>query len=111
MAQLSKAGVGEIKSGLRHPELGSIDVPWGEPAKLDENGRRITDGFGLAKVMQLHPEVIGDLPDRLASTSVSRRSTNRIRLASPHLVAIVRLEFDGEPKTWLLTAFDPQERQ
>jgi len=96
---------GEIKGAINHPAVGKIDVIWGEfdPAKPNKGG-------GLAKILAKHPEVVERLPEIVAGLEVTSRSGNRIRMESADHRAVVRLDYDGEDKTWLMTAFEISRR-
>lgn len=93
--QLMQAQAGEAPGALFHPEVGPIDVVWG-----NEKG-------GLAHIAQKHPEVLQDLPQILEGMDIvpERTSSNRIHLESPDHIAKVRLDYDGQAKRWLLTAY------
>jgi len=91
---------GEAHGALQHSDIGPIDLTWGSYDPVTQNGH------GLAKILQKHPEVVDDLPSILASTKVVSKSENRVRLGNDQYSAVVRLEFDGKQKTWLLTAFE-----
>lgn len=100
VARLSEAQNGEVHGALDHPEVGSIDVVWGEP------GTGHHDGYGLSKILQYHPEVVEDLPAIIRSMVVVSRSDNRIKLESADHRGGIRLDWDGQQKTWLITAFE-----
>jgi hypothetical protein len=95
---------------LEHPEVaGPIDVIWGEHNPSTNKGR------GLAHIEALHPEVLPDLPERLARMRVvdaqqAGMPGERLLLRSPddRESAVVRTFFDGKKKNWLLTAFTPE---
>ncbi|WP_310532508.1 hypothetical protein [Novosphingobium sp.] len=91
---LMAAKAGEVRGALSHPEIGAIDVKWG-----DAKG-------GLAHIAAKHPEVMDDLPAIIDAMEVTSRSKNRIRMESPDHQAVVRLDYDGEAQQWLLTAFE-----
>lgn len=92
---------GDVRGALTHPAVGAIDMVWGRaPTKAQG-----TDGWGLAKLLAKHPEVIGDLPERLARMTVAEILPDRVRLESAADFAAVRLDWDGQSKTWLVTAF------
>lgn len=97
---------GEARGVFRRPDIAEpIDVVWGEydPA---------TDwGYGLKKIVAKHPEIGADLPRIVADLPIESRSPNRIILADDDHRAIVRLEYDGEAKTWLMTAYQADERR
>ncbi len=102
IARLMADQDGEAVAALHHPDVGDIDLVWGkEPSKGQE-------GYGLAKIAAKHPEVLGDLQGFLTRLSVdpSRSGTNRIRLRDKTGHAVVRLDWERERKTWLLTAFE-----
>lgn len=88
-----KSGV--VEAALFHPEIGAIDVRWG-----NKKG-------GLAHIADKHADVLDDLPEILDGMSIdtARSTENRLHLESPDHVAKVRLDYDGERQRWLLTAF------
>lgn len=100
VSHLSRQADGEVTGALTHPETGAIDVPWGffDP----DTGQ----GAGLAKIVAKHAEVVEDLPEIVAGMTVASRTDNRIRLASEAHKAVIRLDYDGQEKTWLMTAFE-----
>lgn len=91
---------GEAVAALQHPEVGDIDLVWGNA------GTRESNGSGLAKLVKWHPEVIEDLQGVISSLKVAERTENRIQLESETHKAAVRLEWNGAAKKWLLTAFE-----
>ncbi|WP_244116439.1 DUF2213 domain-containing protein [Burkholderia gladioli] len=95
---------GEAIGALHHPEIGDIDLVWGQP------GTGNSDGYGLSKIVEFHPEVLGDLQGILGSMTKRQAGKNRIRLESPDHEASVRLSWDGEAKSWLLTAYEKEEK-
>lgn len=101
---LTRQADGEVTGALIHPETGAIDVPWGF---FDRDTGR---GAGLAKIVAKHPEVVDALPDIVAGMTVTSRSQNRIRLKSEAHKAVIRLDYDGQDKTWLMTAFEIHRR-
>ncbi|RIY03266.1 hypothetical protein D3218_00375 [Aureimonas flava] len=101
---LTTRQAGDIAGMLSHPDVGRIDVVWGGFDAATDNG------LGLAKIVAKHPEVLDELPSILASMDVKTRSANRIVLESKVHKAVVRLDYDGEAKTWLMTAYEKDER-
>ena len=91
---------GEAIGALSHKDVGDIDLVWGE------EGTGKSDGYGLAKLVKYHPEVLDNLQDILDEMSVASRSDNRINLESKKYKAAVRLTWNEESKTWLLTVFE-----
>lgn len=97
---LMLARQGEVRGALFHRDIGPIDVKWGEA------GTGKSDGMGLAKLAAFHPEVLENLPALLEQMEVVSRTANRIRLESPTHKAAVRLDWDGQQQTWLMTAYE-----
>ena len=93
---------GEAVAALQHPEVGDIDLVWGEA------GTGNKDGYGLSKLVKFHSEVVGDLQGFLSRLSVDpkRSGKNRIRLADESGEASVSLDWKGDSKVWLLTAYE-----
>lgn len=97
---LIKKKSGEAIGALSHRSVGEIDIVWGD------EGTGKSDGFGLAKLVKYHPEVIGNLQELLDDMEVVSRSENRVNLESKTHKAGVRLDWDGVRKTWLMTMFE-----
>ena len=91
---------GEALGALHHEAVGAIDLVWGKA------GTKHSDGFGLAKLVKYHPEVVANLQDVLSSMKVDKVSPNRVNLSSDKYKAGIRLDYDGKSKTWLLTAYE-----
>lgn len=104
---LQRTHDGDARGVLEHPGVpgGKIDVIWGE------GGVR---GYGLAHIADLHPEVLPDLPERLARMKVDHvvlpgKAGERIILRSADgASAVVRTRWDNDKKVWLLTAYTPE---
>lgn len=99
---LSEKQGGEAIGALHHKDVGDIDLVWGN------EGTGHSDGFGLAKLVKYHPEVLNDLQSLIDNMHVVSRNANRINLESKTHKATVRLEWDGVKKNWLLTAFEKE---
>jgi hypothetical protein len=89
---------GEVPGAIHHPEIGPIDVVWGN------------DNYGLAKIVARHPEVADRLPSIVESLPVKSRpeanGNNRFVLEDDRYRAVVSPDFEGDPKQWLITAFE-----
>lgn len=96
---LKKVRGGEAVGALHHKEIGDIDLVWGK------EGTGHSDGYGLSKLVKYHPEVLDNLQEILNDMRVVSSSKNRVNLESETHKAGVRLTWDGERKSWLLTAF------
>ena len=97
---LTKLKGGEALGALSHKDIGEIDLVWGE------EGTGHSDGYGLAKLVKYHPEVLENLQDILDEMKVVKRTDNRINLESEKYRAAVRLTWNEQSKTWLLTVFE-----
>ena len=91
---------GEAIGALHHPDIGDIDLVWGK------EGTGKSDGFGLAKLVKYHPEVLDNQQEILSDMHVTKRTENRVQLESDTHQAAVRLTWENEKKNWLLTAFE-----
>lgn len=78
---------GEAIGALHHREIGYIDLVWGT------EGTGHSDGFGLAKLVKYHPEVLDNLQEILDDMHVTSRTVNRIQLESETHRASVRLGY------------------
>lgn len=96
---LKKVRSGEAIGALHHKDIGDIDLVWGK------EGTGHSDGYGLSKLVKYHPEVLDNLQEILNDMRVVSSSKNRVNLESETHKAGVRLTWDGERKSWLLTAF------
>lgn len=96
---LKKVRGGEAVGALHHKDIGDIDLVWGK------EGTGHSDGYGLSKLVKYHPEVLDNLQEILNDMRVVSSSKNRVNLESENHKAGVRLTWDGERKSWLLTAF------
>lgn len=96
---LKKVRGGEAVGALHHKDIGDIDLVWGK------EGTGHSDGYGLSKLVKYHPEVLDNLQAILNDMRVVSSSKNRVNLESETHKAGVRLTWDGERKSWLLTAF------
>ena len=107
VAQLKKAKSGEAIGVLNHPEIGPIDLIWGEEgdAKNDYAG-----GYGLAKILAKHPELENKLQDILDGMTVKTKGKNRIILESEDHKSAISLNWKGQEKKWLLSAYEKGER-
>lgn len=100
IAHLRSIRDGEAIAALSHPDIGDIDLPWGQTSD-DPTAK----GYGLAKIERWHPEAVDNLQNALATLPLKSQSPNRIVLENGDHRAVVRLDYNGSQKTWLLTHF------
>ncbi|EAJ4971517.1 hypothetical protein DIE38_01175 [Campylobacter upsaliensis] len=94
---------GQVAGAFYKEGLGEIDLVWGEA------GSGKSDGFGLAKIVKYHPEVIDKLDDIIANTSIVKESDNRYHLENENYKLAIRKDFEGKKTNWLLTAFEKKD--
>jgi len=104
LKQLIKDRDGDAIAALKHKELGDIDLVWGKEGTGESNG------YGLSKLIKFHPEVVDNLDKIIYDMPIASRTEKRIQLESPTHQAAIRLDWDGETKHWLLTAFEKEKR-
>ncbi len=95
---------GEIKNAFFHKEIGTIDLVW-------DSG----EGKGLISILEDHPDAIPFLDQIIQNSDVYSKTSNRVRLVidlgDRNGIAIVRLDFDGAAKNWILTGFIQEKRK
>lgn len=94
---LKQTKAGEAVGALHHPDVGDIDLIWGKAGR---------NGYGLAKILDKHPEVAGDLQGFIAGLKVREQNPNSVILAGERGEAVVRLDWMKSAKRWLLTAYE-----
>lgn len=95
---LMQARTGEVPAAFRHPEIGDVAFVYG------------TKDLGLKHIADKHGEdVLKDLPRVLREGDIVARHSDRVYLETgdaPPRRAVVRLDYDGEDKVWLVTSYD-----
>jgi hypothetical protein len=98
LARLRADQAGEVPGAIRHPELGDVDLVWGD------------GNYGLSKIVARHPEVVDDLPAIVERLPVRQRpedtGNNRFVLEDDTHRAVVAPDFNGVEQRWLVTAFE-----
>ncbi|MEK6760098.1 MAG: hypothetical protein AABY51_10025 [Deltaproteobacteria bacterium] len=99
---LLEVKTGEAVGTLHHNSIGPIDLVWGKEGTPEKG---YEDGYGLAKIVKKHPEVVGRLQGVIDEMGVKSKSANRAILESLDHKAVVRLDWNGETKHWLVSAY------
>jgi hypothetical protein len=96
---LRNAKTGDVQGAISHPDLPnqSSDLVYGNI----KGGVKHTDWK--------HPGALDQLPSHLDSLEL-QDSPTRARLSNDDFMASFRKDYDGAPKTWLLTAFEPGKK-
>lgn len=91
---------GEVCGAFHHPEIGPIDLVWGSADVV---------GYGLAKIVRKHPDVISTLVQKIFESKIIERLPARVVLLMEDGTqrAVVDLQWIDQPKTWLVTAYIP----
>ncbi len=101
VAKLKAEQTGEAIGALHHVAVGDIDLVWGK------EGTGESDGYGLAKIIKFHPEVVDSLQevlDTLVKNDIKSTDSYTVLESSDHR-AVIRLDWDRKYKAWLLTEF------
>ena len=107
---LRKKQEGEAVKALYREDIGYIDIVWGE------HNPKNNKGFGLKHIIEKHGEEIKKLgfnienfiPAIVQHGDFNRKKSdkNKAVFESSTFRFVVSLNYKGEKKTWLLTAFD-----
>ena len=89
--KLVKQKSGEIRGALRHPEIGEIDLVWGG------------NNYGLAHIK---PEIRNNLAEIISRSKLVEKGPTRAFLETPDHRSVIVLDWKGEPKKWVLTAYE-----
>jgi hypothetical protein len=75
IAKLTEEQDGEAVAALYHPKVGDIDLVWGKA------GDSRNTGYGLAKIVQYHPEILPTLQKTLLKMHIKQRLPSRNKSA------------------------------
>lgn len=91
---------GEVPDAVMRSDIGQIAIVYGN------------NGMGLRHIQRKHPEIIDRLPVLLRDGEiVNKIDGDRVYLqlpGDPPASAVIRLNWDGHDKIWLVTAFDDE---
>jgi hypothetical protein len=101
MAELMTAKTGEVPAAFNNPHIGE-----GTPKK------QYKDGYGLSHIALKHPAVVDRLPELIPQLIPGDvKGGNRLEMTTADHRAIAGLDWFGEEKKWLLTAYRPGENE
>lgn len=93
---------GQVRGALYHDEIGEIDIVWGKVIDPKEH-----TGYGLAHIVDKHGEDIARrLDDIIMGGKVIAKDGNKVILKNNQYEGVVKLDWVGKDKKWVLTAFD-----
>ena len=85
-------------------ETGGIDFVYG---KEGDPSKKYAGGYGIAHILAKHGQAAVDMvPTVIAKGKSTQKHNDRIRFNYAGYTAVVRLDFDGNQKTWLVTNFE-----
>ena len=95
---------GYVPAAIHKEEVGDVDFVWGKEGK---------DGYGLAHIIERRngQGIDGEafarkIPRLIADGDVLRSKNNdRAYITDNNETAVVRLDYDGQRATWLVTAY------
>ncbi|MGR3521942.1 MAG: hypothetical protein ACU0FT_04230 [Paracoccus sp. (in: a-proteobacteria)] len=106
IARLMQEQTGEVPVAFRHPDprLGDIALVYGN------------EKFGLRHIEGKHPEMIAEIPRLLREGRIIGDTDGLKRIfladgASPPNTMVLRLDWDGADKTWVVTSFRDERGQ
>ncbi|WP_244196386.1 hypothetical protein, partial [Helicobacter labetoulli] len=94
---------GQVQGAFYRDEIGDITLAWGE------KGTDKSDGWGLAKIVEYHPEVIDKLDELVQNLPIVKENANRYQLENDMYKLSIRKDFEGQKENWILTAFEKDE--
>ena len=98
--KLLKEKHGQVVGAFYKDGIGDITLAWGVA------GTGKSDGWGLAKIAQYHPEMLNQLEQAIHNTPIVKTTDGRYQLENAKYKIGIRREFDGVRQNWILTAFE-----
>lgn len=91
---------GEVRGAFVRPDIGKIDLIWGQSGE---------DGYGLAKISEKHPEAILTLSHSIETGTVVKNFPDRKIIISDEngQKSVIDLRYKDGSKTWLVTSYIP----
>lgn len=102
---LIRMQTGEVRGAFHHPILGAIDLVWGVVSGKGKSAK----GFGLAKIVEKHPEVVETLPTIVRRGKITSETSDKAVLVSGQYKSVVQLHWNSKNKKWLLTSYETEK--
>jgi len=107
ISKLIKEKKGQVRGVLYHPQIGEIDLVWGKVLDADKH-----TGYGLSHIIDKHGiEVARRLDDIVMGGKILRKKGNTVEIINGDDLAVVKLDWNGEDRHWVVTTFDMPPRQ
>ncbi|AEC02644.1 hypothetical protein Spico_1440 [Parasphaerochaeta coccoides DSM 17374] len=87
---------GSVPAAMYKEGIGDIDFVYGKPGET---------GYGLAHIQEKHPNILPRLVELIETGVVSAPSKDRRNILLLEARAAIRLDWNGEKKNWLVTAY------
>lgn len=94
---------GQVAGAFHRDDIGDITLAWGE------KGTGKSDGWGLAKIAEYHPEVLDKLDKLIQDLPIVKETENRYKLDNGDFFISIRKDFEGQKQNWVLTALERDE--
>ena len=94
---------GQVAGAFYRDDIGDITLAWGE------KGTGKSDGWGLAKIAEYHPEVLHKLDKLIQDLPIVKETENRYKLDNGDFFISIRKDFEGQKQNWVLTALERDE--
>lgn len=93
---------GEVKSALVNTSIENpIDIVYGKTGN---------SGYGLAHINERHPEILSRLSEVMKNGKVVDQAKDRKLIIADSdngsSIAVIRLDWNGKNKTWIVSAFE-----
>ena len=94
---------GQVAGAFHRDDIGDITLAWGE------KGTGKSDGWGLSKIVEYHPEVLDKLDKLIQDLPIVKETENRYKLDNGDFFISIRKDFEGQKQNWVLTALERDE--
>lgn len=92
-----------VPNAMYRKEIGGIDFLYG---KAGDSAKKFAGGYGIAHILAKHGQQAVDMiPTVIARGKMSQKYMDRVYFSLDDYMATVRLDFDGQKRTWLVTNF------
>lgn len=92
-----------VPNAMYRKEIGGIDFLYG---KAGDSAKKFAGGYGIAHILVKHGQQAVDMiPTVIARGKMSQKYMDRVYFSLDDYMATVRLDFDGQKRTWLVTNF------
>ena len=93
-----------VPNAMYRKEIDGIDFLYG---KAGDPAKKFAGGYGIAHILAKHEqEAVDMIPTVIARGKMSQKYRDRVYFILDHYMATVRLDFDGQKRTWLVTNFE-----